>query len=226
MAQSSDHPVQLSVDYPESSNRVTVLFRLILAIPILFLSGLFTSNLLGQFIQYLDRFMEYLPGDIEQLEVMISPETAVVTPVAVLFTATLLVILFRKKYPRWWFDFGLELRRFSTRVSVYVLMMQDAYPSTDEHQSVHLDIEYPDDLNRWLPLVKWILAIPHYIVLVVLGAISVVVVFVAWFAILFTGRYPRPLFDFVVGVGRWFARVDAYAVMLATDEYPPFRLSP
>jgi len=228
MAQGSDYPVQLSVDYPESSNRVTVLFRIILAIPVLFLSGLFTSNFLGQVTQYLGRFIRYLLEDSDSPEVMVSTEivTTGVAPVVALFTATLLVILFRKKYPRWWFDFGLELRRFSTRVSVYLAMMQDAYPSTDERQSVHLDIEYPDDLNRWLPLVKWILAIPHYIVLAVLGAISAVVIIVAWFAILFTGSYPRPLFDFVVGVGRWFARVDAYAFLLATDEYPPFRLSP
>ena len=88
---------------------------------------------------------------------------------------------------------------------------------------------YPDaerDLNRWLPLVKWLLAIPHFIVLVFLWIAAFFVVVVAWFAILFTGRYPRGLFDFVVGVGRWTNRVTAYAIVLVTDEYPPFRLAP
>ena len=107
--------------------------------------------------------------------------------------------------------------------------MDDRYPSTDEQQSVHLDFAYPDarsDLNRWLPLVKWLLAIPHYIVLFFLWIAARRRVIVAWFAILFTGRYPRGLFDFVVGVLRWHNRVVGYAFMLVTDEYPPFRLSP
>jgi Domain of unknown function (DUF4389) len=72
--------------------------------------------------------------------------------------------------------------------------------------------------------VKWLLAIPHYIVLVVLWLLAIVAVIVAWFAILFTGRYPRGLFDFVVGVGRWTLRVGAYAFLLVTDRYPPFSL--
>lgn len=218
MAQSSDYPVQYSVDYPESSNRITVLFRLILAIPVLFLSGLFTYS-------SADRYIQYRLGDGDQPAMFIQ-DTITIAPVMALFMAALLVILFRKKYPRWWFDFGLELRRFASRVGVYLSMMQDAYPSTDEHQTVHLDIEYPENLNRFLPLVKWLLAIPHYIVLAVLGIVSIVVLIVVWFAILFTGRYPRSLFNFLVGVGRWWLRVDAYAWMLATDRYPPFRLSP
>ncbi len=101
--------------------------------------------------------------------------------------------------------------------------------STDEHQSVRLDYEYPDvprDLNRWLPLVKWLLAIPHYIVLFFRGIAAFVVVVIAWFAILFTGRYPRAMFDFVEGVIRWQNRVLAYALLMVTDRYPPFRLAP
>ena len=218
MAQSSDYPVQYSVDYPESSNRITVLFRIILAIPVLFLSGLFTYSSVEQYVQY-------RLGDSDQPPMVFS-ETITIAPVAALFTATLLVILFRKKYPRWWFDFHLELNRFLARVGAYLAMMQDAYPSTDERQSVHLDIEYPDNLNRFLPLVKWILAIPHVIVLAFLSIVAILVIIVVWFAILFTGSYPRSLFDFLVGVGRWWWRVDAYAFMLATDRYPPFRLSP
>ena len=145
-----------------------------------------------------------------------------------LFPATALMIVFRQRYPRWWFDFGLELNRFSTRVSAYTFLLTDRYPSTVDKQMVRLDIEYPDalnDLNRWLPLIKWFLAIPHYVVLAFLAAAAIFVTIFAWFAILFTGRYPRSLFDFVVGVGRWGARVNAYAFLLVTDKYPPFSLS-
>jgi hypothetical protein len=146
-----------------------------------------------------------------------------------LFFGPLLMILFRQKYPRWWFDWNVELQRFTNRVGVYLALMDDRYPATDQQQSVHLDYVYPDaarDLNRWLPLVKWILAIPHYIVLFVLWIAAIVVVIIAWFAILFTGRYPRGLFDFVEGVIRWGVRVIAYAFLLVTDRYPPFALTP
>jgi hypothetical protein len=145
-----------------------------------------------------------------------------------LFFAPLLMILFRQKYPRWWFDWNLQLLRFSNRVTVYVALMDDAYPSTDEEQSVVLEFPYPDakdGLNRWLPLVKWLLAIPHYVILLFLTLAAVVAVIVAWFAILFTGRYPRGIFDFVEGVIRWWNRVIGYAFILITDEYPPFSLS-
>ena len=140
----------------------------------------------------------------------------------------LLMLLFREKYPRWWFDWNLELLRFINRVGVYFALMDDRYPSTDERQSVRLDYDYPDaqNLNRWLPLVKWILAIPHYILLALLSIAAFFVVIFAWFAILFTGRYPRSLFEFVEGIGRWYNRVVAYSITLVTDEYPPFRFSP
>lgn len=190
MAQASDYPVQLSIEYPESSNRLTAFFRLILAIPIVVLSvGVASAQM----------FMALAVG---------------------------LMILFRCRYPRWWFDFNLKVLRFDTRVNAYVGLMQDAYPSTDEDQSVHLDVEYPQNLNRWMPLVKWLLAIPHYIVLYVLSIVSLVLMIIAWFAILFTGRYPRALFDFNLGVTRWNVRLTAYMFTLMTDRYPPFRLSP
>ena len=147
--------------------------------------------------------------------------SALVVPVA-------LLIVVRGKYPRWWFDFNRELTRFAYRVAAYAALMTDRYPSTDEEQSVHLDVEYPDverDLNRWLPLVKWFLAIPHIVVLVFLSIGALFAAIGAWFAILFTGRYPRSLFDYVEGVLRWWLRVEAYTVLLSTDEYPPFRLS-
>jgi hypothetical protein len=145
----------------------------------------------------------------------------------VLFAGPLLMILFRRKYPRWWFDWNLELQRFGSRVVAYLALMDDRYPSTDDHQSVRLDYAYPDvrrDLNRWLPLVKWFLAIPHYVVLAVLNVAAVAAVVAAWFAILATGRYPRGLFAFVEGVIRWNDRVIGYALTLVTDAYPPFRL--
>lgn len=140
------------------------------------------------------------------------------------FLPVLLMILFRRKYPQWWFDFNVQLLRFSTRIWLYMSLLTDNYPSTDEEQGVHLEIDYPDagQLNRWLPLVKWFLAIPHYIVLFVLSIIALILIVIGWFAILFTGNFPRGFHDFIVGVNRWTLRVTAYAFLLTTDEYPPF----
>ena len=201
-------PTRLSVDYPDHElNRVTTFFRLFAAIPILIVLGT-------------------VAGGAWEWSYDNGKETAAAAG-GLLFFGPLLMILFRQKYPRWWFDFNLQLVRFSTRVSSYLALMSDNYPSTDEEQSVHLDLEYPNvkqDLNRWLPLVKWFLAIPHFVVLFFLSVASVFAVIMAWFAILFTGRYPRSLFDFVEGVMRWGLRVQAYALLLVTDQYPPFRL--
>jgi Domain of unknown function (DUF4389) len=210
--QPNAYPVQFSVEYPARPlNRLTTFFRLILAIPIFIVFGLVDG---GTWQWSYDH-----------------TTTVVVAAGAggVLFFAPLLMILFRQKYPRWWFDWNLELQRFSNRVGIYVALMDDRYPSTDEHQSVRLDYVYPDatrDINRWLPLVKWFLAIPHYVVLFFLGIGAFVSVIIAWFAILFTGAYPRGLFDFVEGVLRWQNRVIGYAFTLVTDTYPPFRLTP
>lgn len=159
------------------------------------------------------------------------PIVAVISFVSKSFLAPslLLMILFRQKYPQWWFDWNLELTRFSGRVLAYAFLMSDEYPSTDEEQYVHLDISYPDavnDLNRWMPLIKWFLLIPHYVVLAVLVAIVFIFVVIAWFAILFTGSYPRGLFNFVEGTIRWAARIDAYGWLLTTDKYPPFSMNP
>lgn len=203
-----DFPIKLSVDYPDRKlNRLTTFFRIFMVIPIFIILVL----LIGA---------SYKWGD--------SGWNTQYSAAGLVFLPTLLMILFRKKYPRWWFDWNLALTKFSTRVSVYFALLTDVYPSTDEEQSVAINIEYPDaqkDLNRWLPLVKWIMAIPHYIVLVFLGIAAWVVTVIAWFAILFTGRYPRDLFDFVVGVYRWALRVSGYAFILVTDKYPPFSLS-
>jgi hypothetical protein len=209
---SAPYPVEFSVDYPDRPlNRLTTAFRLIVAIPILVVLGTVSGG--GWDSSYRN-----------------GRDGAMVAAGAggLLFLAPLLLILFRRKYPRWWFDWNLELLRFSNRVGVYIALMDDHYPSTDQQQSVRLDIPYPDaqQLNRWLPLVKWLLAIPHYIVLIFLYIGAIVATVVAWFAILFTGRYPRGLFDFVAGVFRWQNRVVGYALILVTDEYPPFRLAP
>ena len=204
------YPIRFSVDYPDRDlNRLTTFFRLFTAIPIAIVLG----SVSGGTWQW-----SYEQG------------TAVAAGAGgVLFFGPLLMILFRQKYPRWWFDWNLELQRFSNRVGIYLGLMDDRYPATDEHQSVHLDIDYPDvpqGLNRWLPLVKWFLAIPHYVVLFFLYIAAFVVVVIAWFAILFTGLYPRGLFDFVEGVIRWHNRVVGYAFLLVTDRYPPFSLAP
>jgi len=206
------YAARLEIDYPDTLDRVTTAFRIILVIPIAIVIGILTSS--GSTAWQTD--------DGEWVT------TSGTSITGALFTVTLLMILFRRRYPRWWFDFALELARFGARVSAYLALVTDRYPSTVEEQSVHLDIDYPDverDLNRWLPLVKWFLAIPHFIVLAFLWIAAIVVVIVAWFAILFTGSYLRGLFDFVVGVGRWSLRVYAYAFLLVTDEYPPFSLS-
>lgn len=210
MTDSADYAARLAIDYPEHMDRLTTFFRLIWAIPILVIYGLLTSAGGTQYVDQAGKVVGSSGGGVT----------------AGLFLATLLMIVFRQRYPRWWFDFALELARFGARVGAYVLLLTDRYPSTVDQQSVHLDVDYPvvENLNRWLPLVKWLLAIPHYIVLAVLAVIVVLVTIVAWFAILITGTYPRGLFDFVVGVGRWWVRVWAYAFLLVTDTYPPFSL--
>src|SRR3954451_10075087 len=209
----SDYPAALDVDYPDRPlNRLTTFFRPFTIIPI----AILLSTVSGA-------TQVYSGGTGSKATVV------VVGAGGVLIAGPLLMIVFRQKYPRWWFDWNLELTRFSSRVSVYAALLDDRYPSTDEHQAVRLELRYPDvrtELNRWLPLVKWLLAIPHYIVLAFLGLAAFASVVIAWFAILFTGRYPRGLFDFVVRVGRWGVRVAAYAFLLPTDRSPPFSLRP
>ena len=205
----SDYPVQLSVDYQGARNRLSVLLRIILAIPILVVFGFIVG---------------YVNTGNRELNEALLPLSAG----GFLFIGPLLMIVFRKKYPRWWFDWNLELSRFTLRVSAFLLLLRDEYPSTDEEQSAHLQIEYPNvetDLNRILPIFKWLLAIPHYIILAVLWILVIPATIRAWLLILVTGGYPQGIFDFVVGVLRWTNRVGAYAFLLTTDRYPPFRLS-
>jgi hypothetical protein len=208
MRPTTTYPVHFSVDYPDRAlNRVTTAFRIIVIIPIAIVLGAISGG--GGWHSSAGGWAGAGAGGL-------------------LVLAPLLMILFRQKYPRWWFDWNLELQRFANRVGIFLALMDDRYPATDDRQSVHLDYTYPDaqrDLNRWLPLVKWFLAIPHYIVLFFLDIAVIVVVIVAWFAILFTGRYPRGIFDFIEGVIRWHNRVIAYAFVLITDQYPPFSLA-
>lgn len=199
------YPVGLEIDYPDRElDRLTTFFRVIVILPILFVLALVSSPAADS------------NGDTLQIGAG-----------GILFAATAVMILFRQKYPRWWYDWNVALTRFGLRVAAFGALMRDEYPSTDAEQAVHVRISYPDaegDLNRWLPLVKWLLAIPHFIVLALLTPLAIIAAMLAWFAILFTGRYPRGLFDFVEGVMRWWLRVTAYALLLVTDAYPPFRL--
>ena len=204
----ASYPVQLDVDFPARPlSRSTTAFRIFLAIPILIVLGTLPSEALRSGNEATMKTMAIASG--------------------LVFLPLVLMIVFRQKYPRWWFDWNLNLMRFSNRVTVYVALLDDHYPSTDEEQAVHLDFPYPDirQMNRWLPLIKWLFAIPHYFVLIFLGIGAVGAVILAWFAILFTGTYPRSLFDFVVGVLRWNSRVTGYAFALVTDKYPPFSLN-
>ncbi len=204
------YPVRFAVEYPERQlDRLTSFFRVFTVIPILIV--------VGAIVGYSTGYSEAGEGSAN----------IAISGVGLLFFPALLLILFRGRYPRWWFDWNLQLLRFLNRVTVYALLMDDRYPSTEDQQSVHLEFPYPNveaDLNRGLPLVKWLLAIPHYIVLFFLHIGVVIAAVIAWFAILFTGRYPRALFDYIEGVLRWHNRVIGYAFVLITDDYPPFRL--
>ncbi len=207
--QPDSYPARIHIDYPERLNRLTTFFRPLMCIPIAIVLGLLTGTGAATATTDTGETVRTSGGGI----------------LGGLAVATALMIVVRQRYPQWWFDFARELTRFGARVGAYIALLTDIYPSTVQEQSVHMEIDYPDverDLNRWMPLVKWLLAVPHYIVLAVLAVAAVFGVIIAWFAIVFTGRYPRGIFDFVVGVGRWALRVQAYAFLLVTDRYPPF----
>jgi hypothetical protein len=203
-----NYPVNLTIDYPDRKlNRLTSFFRIFVAIPILIILSLLLAD-------------SFSSGSDSEAGKMAAG-------IGFTFLPLVLMLLFRRKYPRWWYDWNFNLAKFCYRVDAYLYLLTDTYPSTDEDQSVHLEIPYPDAtaLNRWLPLVKWFLAIPHIIILAFLTIAALAVAIIAWFAILFTGNYPRGLFDFVTGVLRWGARIVSYAILLVTDKYPPFSLN-
>jgi hypothetical protein len=204
----SNYPASLDVEYPERKlNRLTSFFRIFAIIPIAIVIGLIANSSIGGGEHHESWSWMYAGG--------------------IVFAPLILMILFRSKYPKWWFDWNLAMTRFSYRVSSYFLLLRDEYPSTDEEQAVHLELTYPEaktQLGRGWPLIKWFLAIPHYFVLFFLGIAVFVCWIIAWFAILFTGRYPKSIFGYTVGVQRWALRVSAYAFLLVTDRYPPFSL--
>jgi hypothetical protein len=211
MSSSADpQAARLTIDYPDRDlDRVSTALRLVYAIPVMIVLGVVAGGVAGDTAGETGARIGAFGG-------------------VVLVLPVLLMIVFRNKYPRWWFDFNLQLARFETRVLSYLALMSDRYPSTDDEQSVHLDLDYPnvsEDLNRWLPLVKWLLAVPHYVALLFLGVAAAIGVVIAWFSVLFTGRYPQAIFGFVEGVLRWALRVEAYAFLLVTDRYPPFSLA-
>jgi len=202
----SSYPVDLTVDYPDKLSRLTTFFRLFTIIPIAIIFALLVA---------------------QGYENDPDPSQSHWLGIGFVFVPVLLMLLFRRKYPKWWFDWNHNLLKFALRVSVYAHLLRDEYPSTDEEQAVHLTMSYPDarqDINRWMPLVKWFLVIPHLVVLAFLEVAAGFCVFIAWWAILFTGRFPHGLHRFVVGVIRWSVRVFCYAVILTTDRYPPFSL--
>ncbi len=214
----NNYAARLEVDYPEKLDRFTTFFRILWIIPIAIIYGLISGS--GETVT--NTQVLNAAGDVVSRTSQTAGGLA-----SGLAAATALMIIFRMRYPRWWFDFARELTRFAYRVGAYFLLLTDVYPSTVEEQAIHLEIDYPDvekDLNRYMPIVKWLLAIPHYIVLCFLAIGVFFAVVVAWFAIMFTGQYPRSLFDYVVGVARWGLRVEAYVSLLVTDEYPPFSL--
>jgi hypothetical protein len=217
MLDNPQYAARLQIDYPEKLDKLTTFFRILWIIPIAIILGLISQT------------GETVTNTLNQTgEIVRTTRQTVGGLASGLLAATALMILFQQRYPRWWFDFSRELTRFAARVSAYLFLLTDQYPSTVDEQSVHLEIDYPgvkSDLNRWMPLLKWLLAIPHYVILVCLSVVAVFAAICAWFAILVTGRYPRSLFDFIVGVGRWSLRVDAYAFLLVTDRYPPFSLN-
>ena len=199
------YPATLTIDYPEKANRLTVFFRLIMAIPIMIILGL---------LSYQGFTNEQFPNESYWVGILVLP--------------TLLMIVFRRKYPKWWFDWNVQLTKFSFRVVSYLLLLRHEYPSTDEEQAVIVQIQYPnvkEDLNRWLPLIKWLFVFPHIIVLCFIMMGVLLSTILAWLIILISGKYPRKIFEFVVGALRWILRVQAYALLLITDQYPPFRFS-
>jgi cobalamin synthase len=197
------YPVSFDVE-PQTAdrNRLTTAFRLILAIPQVLIVG--------------------SPGSISfGANSGTGAFGAVVSVTSVL---SWFAILFTGRYPRGLWDLAKMYMRWRANVVAYVALLRDEYPpfGTGAY-AVTFDVEYPEQSNRWSVAFRLILAIPQLLALVVVLLAWVVTVIIAWFAILFTGRYPQGLYGFGVGVQRWTLRVQAY-LFLMRDEYPPFSL--
>jgi hypothetical protein len=202
MLEDKNYPAQLSIKYNNKSNRVTVFFRLFLVLPILIIFIL----LLGLLVQDNDSNAVQIGGGF-------------------LFFPIMLMIVFRQKYPKWWFDWVYELTKFVNRVSAYMMLLTDKYPSTDEEQDVEVSLEYPnvkEDLNRYLPLIKWLLAIPHLLIMIIFLVLWLLLSPIVWLIVLIMGKMPEKLFNFLVGFLRYVLRVGAYSILLITDKYPSF----
>mmetsp|Transcript_12298 Transcript_12298/g.29571 ORF Transcript_12298/g.29571 Transcript_12298/m.29571 type:complete len:269 (-) Transcript_12298:213-1019(-) len=180
--------------------------------------------------------VDYREDDVSRIEVLL--RIFKIIPVllfsafvgSTLYLSTLIMVMFQLKYPRWWFDFRLEYKRYSTRIGTFVALMTDKYPSTTDEQIVHLDIDYPgqdvsQSMNRWGPLYKIILSVPHFFICFALKIGYLLALVVVWIYLLVAGgKYPKFIFDYIVSYWRWSLRYDAYTFLLVTDEYPPFSM--
>jgi len=184
-------------------NRTTVFWRGILAFPVIIFVATFTQA----------TFAENDSWGFGTTGVIVIP--------------ALLAIVVRGKYPSYVLTFNHALVELSTRLAAYVLILNDKYPSIEANSKVAVlfpDVEGGKKLNRWLPLVKWFLAIPHYIVGAVYLVISLVVTFIAWIQTSITGKYPEWAGEIVLGTISYWNRVQGYMLLLVTDKYPTFRL--
>ena len=183
----------------ENRDQVSGLFRYILIVPVLIFAAAFA------------------PGGAESLSIGMG---VVVLP-------TLLAIVFRGVYPSYALRFNQSIVELSTRITAYALLLNDNYPSIEANSSVRVvfpDVEDGKKLNRLLPLVKWLLAIPLYIVGIVYTIYGLIMLIVGWFAVIFTKAMPQAVAEVLFGVTRFWNRVLGYAFLLVTDEYPSFSL--
>jgi hypothetical protein len=200
------YPVRLDVDYSETQSRWKALFRIFLAIPVLLFLALLSGGGGGA-------------GEATRRggEIAAGGTSGVIVAIWV-------TIIVRQRIPRWLFDFQAWVNRWGLRAIGYTALLTDEYPAFEADYPIRYEIDYPDRLSRWKVLVwKAITSVPHLIVLALLSLTLIVVVFIAWVAILITGKYPRGLHTYVVGVLRWSARVQGYLYSL-TDEFPPFSM--
>lgn len=242
------YPSTLVIDYPDRKvNRLTSFFRIFMVIPIGFVAALLAQTippLVFSRTEYnssnadWNNFVTWINSggfDYTSMLAIAAVVIIVLMPLIIfvggfilnLFNPIVLALVFRHKYPKWWFDFYVSLIKFLSRVFSYITLLTDVYPSLDEEQNVHLEVRYPDaqkELSASLPLIKWFLAIPHYFVLCFVGIAAIFCDVFIWFAVLFTGKVPRGMFDFVTGFYRWSLRVAGYAIFQFTDKYPPFTL--